>query len=255
MPSLSLLLLIFMMGLSVTLGKFPGRFSKYSSHICIRSSKITMTLIQNNIYIYIYIYTHIYTYIYSYIHIYTHIYMYINTHTYIHPHVNILAISHKRWEKDKFYQRPRRPKVKTALFITLKHHSQSNMFCFFFDKKIFCQNQLVNSKKNLYIWLTHWSNGQSVCQWTGRQVPGRLIPESQKMVLDVSLRNTQNYKVRIKGEWSNPTTGLAPSPTSRCCSYWKRSLRVAFDYCRPTYNIYIYIYTHTYIYVCIEQEG
>ena len=31
-------------------------------------------------------------------------------------------------------------------------------------------------------------------------VPGRVIPKTQKMVLDASLLNTQHYKVRIKSE-------------------------------------------------------
>ena len=31
-------------------------------------------------------------------------------------------------------------------------------------------------------------------------IPGRDIPKSLKMVLDTSLLNTQQYKVRIKGE-------------------------------------------------------
>ena len=31
-------------------------------------------------------------------------------------------------------------------------------------------------------------------------IPGRVIPKTQKMVLDVSLLNTQYYKVRIKGK-------------------------------------------------------
>ena len=40
-------------------------------------------------------------------------------------------------------------------------------------------------------------------------IPGRVIPKTQKMVLDTSLLNTQHYKVRVKGkveqsrEWSN----------------------------------------------------
>ena len=29
-------------------------------------------------------------------------------------------------------------------------------------------------------------------------IPGRIIPKTLKMVLDTSLRNTQQYKVRIK---------------------------------------------------------
>ena len=39
-------------------------------------------------------------------------------------------------------------------------------------------------------------------------IPGRVIPKTQKMLLDGALLNTQNYKVRIKGkeeksrEWS-----------------------------------------------------
>ena len=31
-------------------------------------------------------------------------------------------------------------------------------------------------------------------------VPGRIIPKTQKMVLDASLLNTQHYKVQIKGK-------------------------------------------------------
>ena len=31
-------------------------------------------------------------------------------------------------------------------------------------------------------------------------IPGRVIPKTQKMVLDASLFNTQNYKERIKGK-------------------------------------------------------
>ena len=40
-------------------------------------------------------------------------------------------------------------------------------------------------------------------------IPGQIIPETQKMVLDAALLNTQYYKVRIKGkveqskEWSS----------------------------------------------------
>ena len=31
-------------------------------------------------------------------------------------------------------------------------------------------------------------------------IPGRVIPKTQKMVLDASLLNTQHYEVRIKGK-------------------------------------------------------
>ena len=31
-------------------------------------------------------------------------------------------------------------------------------------------------------------------------IPGRVIPKTQKMVVDATLLNTQHYKVRIKGK-------------------------------------------------------
>ncbi len=45
-------------------------------------------------------------------------------------------------------------------------------------------------------------------------IPGRVIPKTQKMVLDATLFNTQHYKVRIKGKESNPEKGVVLSPTS-----------------------------------------
>ena len=46
-------------------------------------------------------------------------------------------------------------------------------------------------------------------------VLGRDIPKTQKMILVASLLNTQHYKVRIKGKWSNPGKEVAPSQTPR----------------------------------------
>ena len=46
-------------------------------------------------------------------------------------------------------------------------------------------------------------------------IPGRVIPKTQKMVLDATLLNTQHYKVRIKGkveqsrEWSSALSVVA----------------------------------------------
>ena len=59
-------------------------------------------------------------------------------------------------------------------------------------------------------------------------IPGRVIPKTQKMVLDASLLNTQHYKVRVK--WNNPVKGVAPSPTPWCSGYKKESLRVTLEY-------------------------
>ena len=43
-------------------------------------------------------------------------------------------------------------------------------------------------------------------------IPGRVIPKTQKMVLDASLLNTQHYKVRIKGKVEQSREGVAPLP-------------------------------------------
>ena len=66
-------------------------------------------------------------------------------------------------------------------------------------------------------------------------IPGRVIPKTQKMVLDASLLNTQHYKVRIKGKVEQSREGVAPSPTHWCSSYRKGNLRVTLDYGRQLY--------------------
>ena len=71
-------------------------------------------------------------------------------------------------------------------------------------------------------------------------IPGRVIPKTQKMVLDASLLNTQHYKVRIKGKVEQSREGVAPSPTPWCSSYRKGSLRVTLDYGRQLYFTYIH---------------
>ena len=81
------------------------------------------------------------------------------------------------------------------------------------------------------------------------QIPGRVIPKTQKMVLDASLLNTQHYKVWIKGKWSNPGKRVAPSQTPWFSSYWKGSLRVILDYGRQLLYKYIYMFLFIYIYV------
>ena len=70
-------------------------------------------------------------------------------------------------------------------------------------------------------------------------IPGRVIPKTQKMVLDASLLSTQHYKVRIKGKVEQSSEGVAPSPTHWCRSYRKGSLQVTLDYGRQLFFIYI----------------
>ena len=48
-------------------------------------------------------------------------------------------------------------------------------------------------------------------------IPGRVIPKTQKMVLDAALLNTQHYKVRVKGKVEQSKKWIRP-PTPRCSS-------------------------------------
>ena len=84
------------------------------------------------------------------------------------------------------------------------------------------------------------------CPGDRGSISGWVKPKTQKMVLDASLLNTQNYKVRVKGKQSNSGKGIMPSLTYRCSSYWKMSLRVALDNGRQlTYSLLEIIYVRT----------
>ena len=73
------------------------------------------------------------------------------------------------------------------------------------------------------------------------RLPGRVIPRTQKMVLDASLLNTQHYRVQIKGKVEQSGKAVVPSPTPWCSSYRKGSLRVTLDYSRQLYyNVTIF---------------
>ena len=50
-------------------------------------------------------------------------------------------------------------------------------------------------------------------------IPGRVIPKTQKMVLDATLLNTQHYKVRIKGKVDQSREWSSNLPTPQCGSY------------------------------------
>ena len=93
-------------------------------------------------------------------------------------------------------------------------------------------------------------------------IPGRVIPKTQKMVLDASLLNTQHYKVRIKGKVEQSREGVAPFPTHWCSSYRKGSLRVTLDYGRQLYLLQLcfpridfnnhYFFADIYLYIYIK---
>ena len=117
----------------------------------------------------------------------------------------------------------------------------------------FCKNpgsQSIFHKLNIYIpdiglGVRVFANGPGDLG----SIPGRVIPKTQKMVLDASLLSTQYYKVRIKGKVEQSRKGVAPSPTHWCSSYRKGSLRVTLDYGRQLYLL-IYIY-NIYLFIII----
>ena len=72
-------------------------------------------------------------------------------------------------------------------------------------------------------------------------IPGRVIPKTLKMVLDTSLLNTQQYKVRIESKVEQSRERISALPTPRCSSYCKGSLVVALDYGRQLYLLYFWL--------------
>ena len=68
-----------------------------------------------------------------------------------------------------------------------------------------------------------------------RLIPGRVIPKTLKMVLDTSLLNTQQYKVRIKSKVEQTKERSSVLSTPQFSSYWKGILRVTLNYGRQLY--------------------
>ena len=85
-------------------------------------------------------------------------------------------------------------------------------------------------------------------------IPGRVIPKTQKMVLDASLLNTQHHKVRIKGKVEQSREGVAPSLTHWCSSYRKGSLRVTLDYGRQLYLLTYYFEAKVVAYFLLQPD-
>ena len=95
-----------------------------------------------------------------------------------------------------------------------------------------------------------------VRQWSGEPgfSPRSIHTKDFKIVLDASLLNTQHYKLRIKGKWSNPGESVAPFPTPKCSSNLKKSLWVALDFDRLTFFLitkYIYIHAYVSVFMCV----
>ena len=71
----------------------------------------------------------------------------------------------------------------------------------------------LNTNITKFLTVVPWHHGLNVANGAGDQgsIPGRVIPKTQKFLLDAYLLNTQHNKVRIKGKWNNPGKGVALS--------------------------------------------
>ena len=86
-------------------------------------------------------------------------------------------------------------------------------------------------------------------------IPGRVIPKTQKMVLDAALLSTQNYKERIKSkveqsrEWSSALPYISGHTRLR-------SLTLLLLTHTPMYTLtHTHTHTHTHIYIYIYIYG
>ena len=123
-------------------------------------------------------------------HAHTHIYIYIHLYIYIYIHIYIYIYTCTHTHT----------RTHTYIYIYIYTHNW-----------VFCLMSRV------------FANGPG----DRGSIPGRVIPKTQKTVLDAALLGTQHYKVRVK--WSNQGNRVTLSLTPRCSSYWKGSLRVIID--------------------------
>ena len=92
------------------------------------------------------------------------------------------------------------------------------------------------------------ANTLPLCQWADSDlssIPCWVRLNTQKVVLDASLLNTQHYKVRIKDKWSTLRKVVALSLTPWCSSYWKGS--IVLNYGLPTKFIYLFLLDLCYV--------
>ena len=120
---------------------------------------------------------------------------------------------------------------------------------------IILQILLIQINRFIYfLCKVNWSIGLAVRVFANGlgdrgSIPGRVIPKTQKMVLDPSLLNS----IIRKGSrvmWSNPEKGVVPTPILQCSSYWKGSLRVTLDCSRQLYFTYLFLLVSAYLRLC-----
>ena len=68
--------------------------------------------------------------------------------------------------------------------------------------KVFSVCQINPFEILFSIVLDYWPNSSMFANGPGDQgsIPGRVLPKTQKIVLDATVLNTQHYNIRIKGK-------------------------------------------------------
>ena len=87
-------------------------------------------------------------------------------------------------------------------------------------------------------------------------IPARVIPKTQKIVLDASLPYTLYYNVGTNNKWTNPEKRVLLSPTPLCSNYWKEILWLTLDNSGPPYSLtYFYLIQITVVWfqVCMSS--
>ena len=85
-------------------------------------------------------------------------------------------------------------------------------------------------------------------------IPPRIIPKTQKMVLDAALLNTQYYKVRINVKQSNQWNGVTPSLHLDVVAIEKGAFKSPSTTV-ANFTTYIYIYIYIIIIISCWQHG
>ena len=88
--------------------------------------------------------------------------------------------------------------------------------------------------------------------------PDRVIPKTLKWYLILPCLTLSNIRYISRVKRSNTGNGVAPSPLPQCSSYWKGILRVALDYGRQLYLLYMASIYNSYlmiIIICLQLCG
>ena len=122
-----------------------------------------------------------------------------------------------------------------------------------------CVCVCAHARTHTHLFL-YWSIGLAVREFANDpgdwgSIPGRVIPKTQKMVLDLSLLNTQHYKVWIKGKVEQSRERSSALPYTLVWWLLKRELLGSLHLWSPTIYIHVCkdLYTFIkYIYTCMN---